>query len=60
MTFTPSDITGSVITWEPTAELRFAGPRRKKAELQQLWVNRSTEEQEWREICFVHQQENGD
>lgn len=55
MTFSPSNVTGQEVSWIPTNQLRYAGRRRKNAELEQLWVNPSTKESEWREIPFVHE-----
>lgn len=60
MAIDPTDISGESITWQPTAHLRFVGRKRKTAELEQKWINRSTKAEEWREIPFVHSQSEGD
>lgn len=60
MALEPSNVSGSIITWEATSELRYAGRRRKDALLEQLWKNRATNETEWREIPFVHVNNEGE
>lgn len=54
MVINPTNVTATPITWVATPELRLAGKRRNKAELQQLWKNASTGETEWRDVEFVH------
>lgn len=49
----PSNVTGSIVGWEPTCHIRLAGKKPTKAEMQQLWINRMTGESEWREVPFV-------
>lgn len=53
--FEPENISGTIIEWVPTVHLRWFGRRRRDADLEQLWINQSTGEEEWREIEFVHQ-----
>lgn len=54
MTINPTNITAVQITWVATPEIRFAGKKRSKSELQQKWKNVSTGEVEWRDVEFVH------
>lgn len=51
----PANITGQELGWEATAAFRFFGRKRKDADLEQLWVNKSTGAEEWREIQFIHE-----
>lgn len=58
MPFDPQNITGVVVTWTPTGELRWTGKTMKKARLQQKWFNVSTKATEWRDVAFVHYNED--
>jgi hypothetical protein len=57
MTFEAENVTGSLLTWEATNELRwFVVPRRwfstlfSNQQLQQKWLNRQTHVEEWRVV----------
>lgn len=52
----PENVTGYLISWEATNELRWYVSGRRKShnqQLQQKWVNRQTKEEEWRDIQVV-------
>jgi hypothetical protein len=47
-------MTGQIVTWVATPSLRYAGKTLKKATLKQKWVNVSTGQIQWRDIEFIH------
>ena len=56
--FEPENIAGEIIEWVPTNKLRWFGRKKSTADLEQLWKNVSTGEEEWRDVEFVHQIRN--
>lgn len=58
MAFTPTNVSGQIVTWVPTTELRWVGKTMKKATLEQKWKNVSTGAEEWRDVVFVHSDED--
>lgn len=59
MAINPSNVTSVQITWLPTVEIRYVGKKRNKAALQQKWKHVSSGEEEWRDVEFVHTNDEG-
>ena len=56
MTYQPENVSGNLVTWKITDELRWAVSRRRKMhnqQLQQKWVNLQTRQEEWRDVPMV-------
>lgn len=47
-----SNVTGTKVTWQPTAYLRVR-QRKHGLDIEQLWINYATKAEEWRPLPVV-------